>query len=863
MNALALSIVNNAINFLTTMVNKLGIDILFIIGLGVEVLFVLFFLFKTASSYEVALNRALDKLNYWLFQKKNVTENNIRELNVLFKTKAPKRLTYYWHQYVLFREGTPSSYLSTENLIEKPIKTSTYKSDIKKLTGFTLFWAVLGSTFTLIFQLLEGTPITAYAVVTALLLGLTISLVGLLFVLFMNSRRNNVLNSLYQNVNLFDRFMDNACIDLPSYIDYQILFTPTEIERGQPVLREFLDFKARKEKEEFNKAKEEQVEYVSYDFSSTGVDGSIVLERAMRESELFLKRKEKLLVQISQLEAELESRKKNFDNVQRDSQTKIQASKENIQRLRQMQEETTNRIESNYYRKQQTQEAAKQEQLEQEFEQQRAKYLLEKSECEEEIKKLNEDLEKYRAGVESAMLNEYKTFFDKFCHSAEKVVAKVFDEKMTNMKAEQEQDKQKLIELELKLKNRPDQESSVPQGQYDADGNYVYADGTFYDKDGNFHDAEGNVYSQDGQLIEKAQNASVKKQFVDLDELDAFEFMTDESQKEDVYDVAEKVVNEVNPDKDIDVINSGKTDKSAVVEEKVEEEPVKAEFEKFSLDENDHEEEETEEQEETPVEEPVEEEPEEVEEEVEEEIEPEEEQDWEEVQPRKQAGRPRKIVKEEEEVKPKKAGRPRKNPTQEPKKKVGRPRKVVAAQETKKSVGRPRKVVQQAEQKKRVGRPKKAVKVQAAPARKPGRPKKQTTAVAVRPVGRPKKVQTETWVEKKPVGRPRKETLKEESRGRGRPPKAALNEINRRLSQEEEKLAQMRKLLNRELQDAMSGVETNNADRAQNRRDQIMREIDKLQAEAQRAMRSNQSQERMAEINEKLERLLDEIKSLN
>ena len=67
----------------------------------------------------------------------------------------------------------------------------------------------------------------------------------------MRARKNAVLNSLYQSVSLFGRFMDNACVDLPSYIDYQILFTPQEIEKGQPVLREFLDYKARKEKEEF------------------------------------------------------------------------------------------------------------------------------------------------------------------------------------------------------------------------------------------------------------------------------------------------------------------------------------------------------------------------------------------------------------------------------------------------------------------------------------------------------------------------------------------------------------------------------------------------------------------------------------
>jgi len=857
MNSLSLSIVNNVINFLTTMVNKLGIDLIFIVGVAVEFLFVLFFLFKTGSSYEVSLNRALDKLNYWLFQKKHVTENNIRELNVLFKTKAPKRLTYYWHQYVLFREGAPSSYFSTDNLIEKPTKTSTYKSDIKKLTWFTATWVGIIAAASLLFQLLEGTPITAYAVVTAFLMGLVVFLIGGIFVLFMNARRNSVLNSLYQNVNLFDRFMDNACVELPSYIDYQILFTPTEIEKGQPVLREFLDFKARKEKEEFNKAKEEQVEYITYDFSSTGVDGSIVLERAMRESELFLKRKEKLLVQISQLEAELESRKKNFDNVQRDSQTKIQASKENIQRLRQMQEETTNRIESNYYRKQQTQEAAKQEQLEQEFEQQRAKYLLEKGECEEEIKKLNEELEKYRAGVEQAMLNEYKTFFDKFCHSAEKVVAKVFDEKMANMKAEKEQDQQKLIELELKLKNRPEGgEAAVPQGQYDAEGNYVYADGTFYDKDGNFHDAEGNVYNQEGQLLEKAAKKE-DKQFIDLDELDAFEFMTDVSQKDDIYDVAENVVKDVDKDNDIDLINSGKN--TAPAEEEHEEKaPVKAEFEDFSLEkekeEPKHEEpapEPAPEVEEEPEEEPAE-EPEEEEDFEEEEVEPEE--DYIEEKPRRKAGRPRKIVKEEE-VPVKKVGRPRKTPAPaEPKKKVGRPRKVAAP------------VV---ETKKKVGRPKKVTKVASVQARKPGRPKKQAQPAApTKKVGRPRKVTQPApkpvIEKKKPVGRPKKVTPKaEEKRGRGRPKKETLNEINRRLSEEESKLAQMRKLLNRELQDAMSDVETNKVDKSQNRRNQIMKEIDKLQAEAQKAMRTNQSQEKMAEINEKLEKLLNEIKLLS
>ena len=117
-------IVNSILNFFVTMTNLITLDLLFIIALGLEVVLVIFFLVKSSFSYEAALNRSLDKLNYWLFEKKVVTEDNIKDLNMLFKTKAPKRLCYYWQQYILFREGNPSTYLSTENFVEKPLKTS-------------------------------------------------------------------------------------------------------------------------------------------------------------------------------------------------------------------------------------------------------------------------------------------------------------------------------------------------------------------------------------------------------------------------------------------------------------------------------------------------------------------------------------------------------------------------------------------------------------------------------------------------------------------------------------------------------------------------------------------------------------------
>ena len=752
---------------------------------------------------------------------------------MLFKTKAPKRLCYYWQQYILFREGNPSTYLSTENLVEKPLKTSSYNSNIKNLSLFTFIWSVIVGMFVLVSTNSEA-ALMGGNLAMALMVPIFVGLIGVIFVVYLRARKNSILNSLYQNVALFGRFMDNACIDLPSYIDYQILFTPQEIEKGQPVLREFLDYKARKEKEEFNKAKEESINYETYDFSSTGVDGSLVLDRAMKESELFLKKKDKILVKVSQLEAELDSRKKNFDNVQKDYQTKIQASKENVNRLRQMQEETTNRIESNYYRKQQTQEIGKQEQYEQEFEQLRAKYLLEKNECEEEIAQLNQELETYKRDVETAMIGEYQTFFDKFCHSAEKVVAKVFDDKINNLKSENDKDKQYITELEIKLKSVPQgvydakaeesektqvsknadaktETSDIPaEGRYDENGNYIYPNGTYYDKDGNFHDENGNVYSQDGKLISEApvgepkskEPKKAEKQIVDLDSFDEFDFMTDTAQKGDIYGVAENIINSVDKDNDIEVINN--TEKNQPLKEFKEEQGKKEEqkekivdydkaFEDFSL-----------------------------------------------------ADEKETKVDKAEKVEDKKAEEPAEQVAVAPKKKAGRPRKVVVEEEKKPAGkrGRPRKVV---------------VEEAKTPAKRPGRPKKIVTAPAEpapapkKKAGRPKKIVKEAVAEP------------EVKRGRGRPKKqiSSILEINKKLSEEEAKLHDMRRNLNRELELAMNELDTNKVDDKQARREELLKEIDNLQVEAQNAIKKNESEEKISEINAKLENILEEIKNLN
>ncbi len=834
------NIVTNIVDFLSSATTTLGLDVIFIIALCVEAVFVIFFLIKSAFSYEASLNRSLDKFNYWLFERKVITEENVREFNNLMKTKAPKRLCYFWQQYILFREGTPSSYMSSDNLVEKPLKTSSYNSNIKNLNVISIVWAIVVALFMIMAVPSSNDMLTVSALAGAIVVVAFIFLINLIFTIYLRARKNALLNSIFQNVSLFGRFMDNACVDLPSYIDYQILFTPQEIEKGQPVLREFLDYKARREKEDFNRAKEQDVEYEKYDFSSTGVNGSVVLDRAMKESEIFLKKKEKAYVKIAQLESELDTRKKNFDNVQKDYQNKLQASRENIDKLLQQQEETTNRIESNYLRKQQTQEIAKQEQLEQEFEQQRARYLLEKNELDEEIKKNQDELEQSKKEVENVMLGEYQNFFNNFCNSAEKVVTTVFAEKMDKLKKENEEAKERITELEIQLKNTHQgaydagqgdltaqanasetQNTADTDGHYDEEGNYIYNNGTYYDKEGLFHDVDGKVYDQNGNFIRqdevknlldaKTENTETKEEnkenkIVDLSTLDAFDFMTDVDEKDDIYSVATGVVNNV--DDEIKVINSEKKENETpktenVVTETNVEEPKEASFEDVKIDEV-----ESANPENTTLPVVV--------------AKPE--------KPKKKAGRPRKIVATEE-VKPKgKRGRPRKQQpvevvTETPKKKPGRPKKVITTpvqEETpKKKPGRPRKIVTNVEEK----------------------PKK--------PVGRPKKIVNATE-EVKPKGK----------RGRPRKNMNSIEEINKKISEEENKLSEMRDNLNREFETAMRNLDEAKASDNEARKNEIYQEIEHLQEEA-KAVNPSDSETRIAEINKKLADLIEEVKKLN
>ena len=432
---------------------------------------------------------------------------------------------------------------------------------------------------------------------------------------------------------------------------------------------------------------------------------------------------------------------------------------------------------------------------------------------------MQNELDESKQEVEKAMLGEYQNFFNNFCISAEKVVTTVMAGKINKLTKENQEQQERITELEIKLKNSHQgvfdatNAEQGNEGQYDMEGNFVYANGAYYDKEGLYHDLDGKVYDANGTFIRQDENFEPKhievkeKQEeveepetdkpVDLNSLDAFDYMTDIAEKDDIYGVAEDVIKNV--DSDIKVVNSGEKrtksvepilDETNAVENITNEEPVESanegetqmvEMEPVDLNAESVETEKIEEK------------------------------------PKKKAGRPRKIVTET---------------VQKPKGKRGRPRKVAPAT----TVSEPAK--------KKPGRPKKIVN---------GTATQSAQSSAKRPVGRPKKIVNEQAVQK-PKGK------------RGRPKKnlnsIEIEEINKKITEQQNKLSEMRDNLNREFEVAMKNLDSSKIVDNETRKNELFNEIEKLKEEA-KSVNSTDSESKISSINQRLEALIEEVKKLN
>ncbi|MBQ3494797.1 MAG: hypothetical protein IJA69_05210, partial [Clostridia bacterium] len=287
-----LSVVENIWDFIyKTTTSGLTTDMIFYIGVGFITLMVAFFIIKSHYAYEGRLDRSLEKINRWLFVHQKIDESNLVEFNALIK-KAPKLLRYHWQQYMLYREHAPSHYLSVYNCIEKPLHTSTYAANIKNYMNICL--ATMVTTFVLALIGYGNSSLTVAAVSTPLITPVIVLILSVIFIMVLRTLQNFNLSSLYQNFHLFNRYIDKASVTIPEYVDFEILFTRKEIKGGIPVLNEYLEKRARQEAEELERARQNAVEHEEYDFSSLGIDSSLVLDRAMKESEIYLNARQRI-----------------------------------------------------------------------------------------------------------------------------------------------------------------------------------------------------------------------------------------------------------------------------------------------------------------------------------------------------------------------------------------------------------------------------------------------------------------------------------------------------------------------------------------------------------------------------------------
>ena len=546
--------------------STLTLDIIFYIGVGFLLLMSLFFFIKARTSYEYKLDKTADRLNDWLYRHQTITDQNLVEFNNIIKDrKSPKILRKYWQQYMLYRDKAPSEYMSTYNCIDKPLKTSSFTSSIKNFSMIYKITALVTFFLSMFCFASRNDTILTY-VTQSMVASIVILFLGVVLTLALRAMQNYNLATLYQSFNVFARYIDKASTSIPKYVDFEILFTKQEINDGIPILGEYLEKRARQEQEELEEAQRNAVAHEEYDFSTSGIDGSLVLERAMKESETYLNIKQRLLTEIQQFESEIATLKKNYENTSKDYQRKLQASKENMERLRQQQEESTNRIEVNYIRKQQQDEVKKQEQLEKDQEDATNKFNAEINSLNVEIEKRRAELESKKKGVQEAMLNEYQTFSTKLHKSISDEVEKSKNESIQQVNIEKEQyaqaitylknevDKsnelikskdQTIAELATKLQEylggkyaeqqtektdeeatnietvdktqeqTAEQEQEIEQtqeqatedeeemqGHYDKNGYYWFNNGTYYDNNNLYHDLEGNVFDADGNVVE-------------------------------------------------------------------------------------------------------------------------------------------------------------------------------------------------------------------------------------------------------------------------------------------------------------------------------------------------------------------------
>lgn len=523
-------------------IDELFVDFAPLMNMAIALLAIILLvtIISTSFSIEIATNRAVNKINRYLEKKPFVNEENLVEFNNLMKS-IPKPMRYEWQQYMLNRDKLPSTFMTQQNCIERPFRSSSYEQILSYTYNatsiFTILFAVIGLAL-----VRDNTTQIMLSLFSVSIIPAVFFVLGMILTIILRARRKAVVTDLYYNFEYMLSGLDRAVETIPAFVDYEILFSRKEIKQGIPALQDYLEKRALFEQEQLERAKQGVVEHDKYNFSKLDINGSLVMERAMREAEYYLGNRARLLMEIEQLESEKDTHTRAYSENTKTLQRKLRDIKENLERLRDNLANATNKIDSNYIRKQQEDEIKKQQTLEKEVATITNRYNKDIAAIDEEIARRNKEINDQRGYLEKAMSGEFNEFSKKAYDQLNEMVEERNQQVMLQMKnekrkLEEELDKANMImvekevlfkekleemskldevlakkDAEINLKEefikgqnariRELESGKVIQRYFDANGNEF-----FYDADGNpyYRDARGNVIYYDKEEKEEVE----------------------------------------------------------------------------------------------------------------------------------------------------------------------------------------------------------------------------------------------------------------------------------------------------------------------------------------------------------------------
>lgn len=447
--SLLASVFDEVINFFNTIGSYITFDILMYAGLGVLALLVAVLIIQVKHSFEIKMVKTIDGLNSFLTNNPKITDDNLVAFNNKMK-KAPHSLRIQWQQFMLYREGKPSSYLSFKNCVENPMTGNSYKQTLR---GSAMLAGVLIAFLMLFGVFAQGGIITDLSKFAkyVLLLPLCVGIIYAIIYIFVTARLSAITADLFNNFQYFEKNIDKATTSLPDYVDYEVLFSKKEIRQGIPVLFEYLEKRAQVEQQELQRAREKNVEHEKYNFDKAGVEPSLVLERAMSEAERYLSDRNKIMQEIEQRDNEINSLQTKFKEYTKEYQRKMQASKENVERLKTQLDQAASNIEANYIKKQYSDEINRQQLLEKEFDAKSQENKQNIAVLQQDISERQEQIDGLRGVLEESMMSEFDTYSKKVYDKVEDAVNKQQQKRMQNIDAARVQAEERLAEKEREL----------------------------------------------------------------------------------------------------------------------------------------------------------------------------------------------------------------------------------------------------------------------------------------------------------------------------------------------------------------------------------------------------------------------------